>query len=224
MRYETGEFKDLQYIIRYPKGYKEGEKYPVILFLHGAGSRGTDINELFGNPFFIITEKHIDFPFISVAPQCSKDNWFEAMNTLQALTADIMHAGFADAERLYAMGASMGGYGVWQLAMNMPDAFAAIIPICGGGMYWNAKRLTGTPIWAFHGDGDEVVYTEESVKMVDRVNALGGNASLTIYENTGHDAWSETYSDYKVFTWLLGHKNTYTEQNGNQFNNAKVYG
>ena len=224
MRYETGEFKELRYIIRYPRGYKSGEKYPVILFLHGAGSRGKDINKLSGNPFFTITEKHIDFPFVTVAPQCSKDNWFEAMATLQDLTVEVMHADFADAERLYAVGASMGGYGVWQLAMNMPSSFAAIVPICGGGMYWNARRLAGTPIWAFHGDSDDVVYTEESVKMVDRVNALGGNASLTIYKNTGHDAWSETYSNYKVFTWLLGHKNTYTEQNRNQFDNAKVYG
>jgi len=110
------------------------------------------------------------------------------------------------------------------LAMNMPSAFAAIIPICGGGMYWNAQRLTGTPIWAFHGDSDKVVYTEESVKMVEKVNAAGGSAMLTIYENTGHDSWTETYSDYKVFSWLLKHKNTYTEQSGNRFNNSKVYG
>jgi len=222
--YETGEFKVLKYIVRYPNDYTDGKKYPVIFFLHGAGSRGKDTNILLGNPFFSITEKHLDFPFITVAPQCDKDNWFELMNNLQELTAEIMSFNFTDTERIYAVGASMGGYAVWQLAMNMPSAFAAIIPICGGGMYWNAQRLTGTPIWAFHGDSDKVVYTEESVKMVEKVNAAGGSAMLTIYENTGHDSWTETYSDYKVFSWLLKHKNTYTEQSGNRFNNSKVYG
>lgn len=173
------------------------------MFLHGAGSRGVDINILLSNPFFSITAKHRDFPFIVVAPQCNKDNWFELMNDLQQFTSEIVSFDFTDAKRLYAVGASIGGYAVWQLTMNMPSVFAAIIPICGGGMYWNAQRLTGTPIWAFHGDSDEVVYAEESVKMVEKVNVAGGNASLTIYENTGHDSWTATYSNYGVFEWLL---------------------
>lgn len=208
MKYEVVDVSGLKSIIRYPDGCEKGKKYPVILFLHGAGTRGEDINILLSNVFFSITEEHTNFPFIVIAPQCNKDNWFELMYELQGLTAEITNFDFADEERVYAVGASMGGYGVWQLAMNMPHTFAAIVPICGGGMYRNAKRLTGTDIWAFHGDRDNVVYTEESVKMVEKVNEAGGRATLTIYKNTEHDSWTETYSNPEVFKWMLQFKKT----------------
>ena len=100
----------------------------------------------------------------------------------------------------------MGGYTTWQLAMSRPEWFAAIIPICGGGMYWNAARLIHMGVWAFHGDIDGAVFTEESKKMTDAVNANGGNARLTVYENTGHDAWTRTFENKDVWAWLLLHK------------------
>lgn len=221
---EVKEFDEIKYIIRYPDDYAVGEKYPIILFLHGAGSRGNDIDVLKGNPYFALTEKHKDFPFITIAPQCNQDTWFDLMNVLQKLAAEIVNFEFADRERLYVVGASMGGYATWQLAMSMPETFAAIIPICGGGMYWNAVRLKGTPAWAFHGDSDSVVCTEESVKMVEKVNATGGCAKLTIYENTDHDSWSETYSNYEVFKWMLEQKNTYSDHSVSKIDNPKVYG
>lgn len=179
---------------------------------------------MLNNPFFKITEKHVAFPFITIAPQCNKDTWFEMMNNLQEFAYEIRSFDFTDVERIYVVGASMGGYATWQIAMNMPSTFAGIIPICGGGMYWNAQRLIGTPIWAFHGDSDNIVYTEESVKMVEKVNATGGNALLTVYKNTGHDSWTKTYSDYEVFEWLFKNKNTYFGKNKNKFDNTAKYG
>ena len=104
------------------------------------------------------------------------------------------------------MGASMGGYTTWQLAMALPELFAAIVPICGGGMYWNAPRLKDVPVWAFHGDSDPVVLPRESEQMVFRVKQCLGNAKLTIYENTEHDAWTPTFNNPEVFKWLLSNK------------------
>ena len=100
----------------------------------------------------------------------------------------------------------MGGYAVWQLAMSMPAYFAAIVPICGGGMYWNAARLKNVPIWAFHGALDNVVHPRESINMVEAVNACGGNAKLTIVEDVAHMVWCDVYENREVFNWLLGHR------------------
>lgn len=150
----------LRYVIRYPQGFSETERYPVILFLHGAGTRGNDISQLTSAPFFKLTEKHSEFPFICVAPLCSENTWFDVWEHLERLVTEIANSAYADPSRIYLMGASMGGYASWQLAMSMPEYFAAIVPICGGGMYWNAGRLVNVPVWAFHGAKDTAVLLE----------------------------------------------------------------
>ena len=152
-----------------------------------------------------MTAEHADFPFVVVAPQCHSETWFDLFETLKRFVTVVQGSEFADSERLYLMGASMGGYATWQLGISMPEAFAAAVPICGGGMYWDAGRLKKLPIWAFHGDSDSTVLTEESVKMVNAVNKRGGNARLTIYPDTKHDSWTATYQNPEVFAWLLSH-------------------
>jgi predicted peptidase len=122
------------------------------------------------------------------------------------------------------MGASMGGYGSWQMAMSLPEYFAAMVPICGGGLFWNAARLVNVPVWAFHGGKDTVIPPEESMKMVDAVNAAGGNAKLTIYPDNDHNAWTDTYSNPEVFAWLLAHKNINTVSLSNPYRNVQQYG
>ena len=214
----------LRYLVRYPEGFKESEKYPVILFLHGAGSRGDDFEKLKFNPYFIITEKHTDFPFITVAPLCSENSWFDLLAELKQLVIKTISEPFVDEDRIYVMGVSMGGYGTWQLAMSMPECFAAIVPICGGGMYWNAGRLINVPVWAFHGAKDQTVFAEESEKMVKRINECGGNAKLTIYPENTHDAWSDTYANPDVFAWLLEHKNENVKTLVNKYDNQEIYG
>ena len=217
-------FKSIEYIIRYPNEYVEGKKYPIIFLLHGAGGRGNNIKLLKDNPFFKITEKHKEFPFITIAPQCSENTWFDMFELLKMLVFEVVSQPFADKNRIYLIGASMGGYGTWQLAMSMPEKFAAIVPICGGGMYWNAGRLIDLPIWAFHGENDSVVNKEESIKMVEAVNKSGGNAKLTIYPETQHDAWSKTYANWKVFEWLLDNTNKNITELKDAFNDSNLYG
>ena len=214
----------MKYVIQFPENYTVGKKYPVILFLHGAGSRGNDIDKLLNNPYFKITSEHENFPFVSVAPQCSENTWFDVYETLKSVVLNIADKEYVDKNRIYLMGASMGGYATWQLAMSMPEYFAAIVPICGGGMYWNAERLINIPIWAFHGQKDMTVQLEESEKMVNAVKKRGGNAMLTIYPEAGHDAWSDTYRNLEVFKWLLSKSNKNDIQIQNIYDDSKVYG
>ena len=214
----------MKYIINYPSNFEEGKTYPVIVFLHGAGSRGENISLLEGNPYFLITDNFNDFPFISIAPLCHTNTWFDIFETLKNLVCHIMKFDFVDKKRIYLMGASMGGYATWQLAMSMPDCFAAAVPICGGGMYWNAERLKNVPIWAFHGEKDNVVLPEESQKMVDSVNQKGGCAKLTIYPENGHNAWIDTYSNPSVYSWLLSHLNCNTGEITDIYDDSKTFG
>ncbi len=217
-------FHNIRCLLKKPKGFACSKKYPVLLFLHGAGTRGNDISKLPRNPFFKLTELHRDFPFVTIAPLCEEDTWFDAFDELKLLVKDILELSYADNDRIYLMGTSMGGYATWQLAMSMPECFAAIVPICGGGMYWNAGRLANVPVWAFHGGKDQVVFPEESVKMVDAVNRCKGNAKLTIYPENGHDAWSDTYSNPQVFAWLLEHKKQCGSQRTDGYNDSERYG
>ncbi len=220
---KNGNDTELKYIIKYPKSYKEGEKYPVLIFMHGAGSRGKDTTLLRCNPFYEITDK-MDLPFITVAPLCHSDTWFCILESVIAFIKNIYNCEFCDKSRFYLMGASMGGYASWQIGMSVPELFAAIVPICGGGMAWNASRLKNIPVWAFHGEADKTVPLTESIKMVDAVNKAGGNARLTVYGDCGHDAWSETYSNKEVYDWLLGNIKTDIACEKTKLDNPEIYG
>lgn len=224
MNYKILPFEQMQYVVNFPNHYIEGKKYPVILFLHGAGSRGNDINKIINNPYFTEAAGKPDFPFISVVPQCHENTWFDVFQTLKKLVCHVSCAEYTDPTRIYIMGVSMGGYATWQLAMSMPEYFAAIVPMCGGGMSWNADRLKNVPVWAFHGKKDIWVYPEESDRMVKAVNKCGGNARLTIYPEAGHDAWTSTYRTPEVFEWLLLQKNQNTLQLKDIYKDNKIFG
>ena len=218
-------YKEFDYIVRTPENFEKGKKYPVVLGLHGAGGRGRNVQEiLVDNPFFTETEKH-NLDVVFVAPQCYANTWFDIFEQLQDFTKFIAQSDFCDPDRLYLMGASMGGYGTWQLAMTMPEYFAAIVPICGGGMYWNAGRLLNVPVWAFHGAKDPTVFCEESKKMVNAVNNCGGNAKLTIYDDVAHDSWIGAYNSAEMFDWLLKQtKKTDGAELKDKYDNVKQYG
>lgn len=214
---------NLRCLVKKPKDFNENKKYPILLFLHGAGTRGNDINNLCDSLFFKLTDSH-NLPFVIVAPLCEENTWFDVFERLKLLVKEVSNYTFTDKQSVYLMGTSMGGYATWQLAMSCPEYFAAIVPICGGGMYWNAQRLINIPIWAFHGGKDGTVLLEESIKMVNAVNQLGGSAKLTVYPENTHDAWSDTYSNPKVFEWLLQHKNKNCIEICDKYNDSNIYG
>ena len=210
MKFEVKRFERMDYMIRYPNGYREGERYPVIVNLHGAGTRGSTIDQMTEQCCFRSTADMRDFPFVIVAPLSYTNTWFDMYETLVRFVKAVYYAPYCDSTRFYLMGGSMGGYTVWQLGMSLPEYIAAMVPICGGGMYWNAGRLKDVPVWAFHGAKDTTVFCEESVKMVEAVNRRGGCARLTVYPENGHDAWSDTYPNPAVYEWLLSHRKTET--------------
>lgn len=217
-------FESMQYVIAKPEGFDPQKKYPCLLFLHGAGTRGTDLTPLIHNPFFVDTEQLEDFPFVVVAPLCHEDTWLNLFEQLSRLAQHARELPFVDADRFYGMGASMGGYGTWLLAEAHPELFAAIVPICGGGICWNAGRLKEVPAWAFHGGRDDCVDLGESQRMVDAVNRFGGSARLTVYPEAGHNAWDATYSNPEVYAWLLGHRNAGAEAPGKDLKGSEIYG
>ncbi len=202
---EVREYKKLHYVVSFPEGYS-GEKMPVILHVHGAGGRGTDIELIKDHPVCNAMNSLGEKRFIVVSPQCYADTWFEIFEQLTEFADMIRHEPYADPSHFYLMGASMGGYTTWQLAMTKPEWFAAIVPVCGGGMYWNAGRLTNTPVWAHHGLLDPVVNVAESIKMVNNINSWGGNAKLSIYEKVEHNSWENAYNNPELYDWLLEHK------------------
>jgi len=205
VKIEHCELDGLGYTVRYPEGFEEDKQYPVILFLHGAGTRWTNFETLENNAISKYANADPTFPFVLVMPLCNEETWFDLWAQLKALVAQLLDTPWVDAARLYLSGNSMGGYGTWQLAISMPEAFAAMVPVCGGGMYWDAKRLKDIPVWAFHGALDKTVLPEESLHMVAKLNSLGGSARLTVYPNNAHDAWTDTYSNPEVYAWLLQH-------------------
>lgn len=97
----------------------------------------------------------------------------------------------------------MGGYGAWMLAMAKPEWFAALVPVCGGGMTWNASKLKNVPVWAFHGMLDDTVPVYESINMINAVNRSGGDAKLTLYPDVIHNSWEKAYTTPELYDWLL---------------------
>lgn len=197
---------ELHYLLYLPSEYGEepNKKWPLILYLHGVGERGNKLNVLKKHGIPKIVENHNDFPFICISPQCPNDTfWFEHYVGLKVLLEEVLGSYDIDVRRIYLTGNSMGGYGTWGLAMDDPNRFAAIAPICGGGLPENVCDLKDVPVWAFHGEKDDLVKLEEGQQIVDALKACGGNARLTVYPNVGHDSWTQTYDNPELYEWFL---------------------
>ncbi len=198
---------DHNYLLTLPAGYEadSGKRWPLLVFLHGSGERGADLERVRkqGLPKYIDAGHAL--PFIVVAPQCPDDEWWN-LPAIEAFVAAMVRTYRVDPERIYLTGLSMGGFGVWALAARHPERYAAVIPICGGGETKWAARLRDLPVWAFHGVRDTAVPVVRSQEMVDAIRAAGGSPRLTLYPEAGHDAWTETYANDEIYTWLRSHR------------------
>jgi predicted peptidase len=203
------------YLLFLPKGCepKGKKRWPLILFLHGAGERGTDIRKVAVHGPPKIVQSQPDFPFIVVSPQCPDGETWSSEVLLNLLDA-VMAKYPVDPHRVYLTGLSMGGYGSWSLGLEHPERFAAIAPICGGGepvrvMLAGKKRvadLKSLGVWAFHGAKDPVVPLAESERMVQALQRVGcTDVKLTVYPEAQHDSWTEAYNDSQLYDWLLRH-------------------
>jgi predicted peptidase len=209
--------QDLSYLLFLPDEYGQepGKKWPLLLFLHGSGERGTDVWKVATHgPPNSITNKSASFPFIIVAPQCPEGQIWQG-EPLLGLIDEVSRKFRVDSARVYATGLSMGGYGTWELGTTFPERFAAIAPVCGGGELISvllasrqkAAALKTLGIWAFHGAKDPVVPVEESQRMIEAVKKAGAeDVKLTIYPEARHDSWTETYRNPELYQWLLAHR------------------
>jgi len=195
----------LKYLLHLPKDYDQKESWPLMLFLHGIGERGDNLDRVkfHGPPKLIAAGK--EFPFIVVSPQCPGDRWWKPED-LSALLDEIVGKYKVDKDRIYVTGLSMGGFGTWSLAAFSPDRFAALVPICGGGDPNTAARLAHVPIWVFHGAKDPVVPVKRSEEMVAALKKANGNVKFTVYPEAGHDCWTEAYENPELYDWLLQQK------------------
>lgn len=211
-----------------PKAWSKKKKWPVILFLHGAGERGDDnlAQTRVGIGPAILRQQE-SLPFIVVLPQCPRNRWWtEPDMQAQALKAlnQTVNEFNGDPKRTYLTGLSMGGYGSWIMAAGNPSMFAAVAVVCGGvrppprvnvpqpsdslaasadpyGAV--AAKIGKTPVWVFHGGADPVVPVSESRKMVEAIKAGGGSARYNEYEGVGHNSWDKAYSEAEIFPWFL---------------------
>lgn len=199
----------LKHSIFLPKGYGDDKDklWPLVVFLHGAGERGEDLEKLKVHGPLKLTAQDRKFPFIILAPQCPEDSWWNneidrVIDLLDQIESDYS----VDKSCIYLTGISMGGYGTWGLAAKIPGRLAAIAPICGGGDPANAPLIKDIPMWVFHGDKDPTVPLEKSQEMVDAVRAAGGSPKFTVYPGVGHDSWTATYESDEFWKWLLEQK------------------
>ena len=201
----------LDYLLYLPADYNKDakKKWPLMLFLHGSGERGTDVNKvkLHGPPKIVEAEpdSKLARTFIVVSPQCPDNVWWKAVE-LSALLDDVQAKLRVDADHVYLTGLSMGGFGTWDLAALHPDRFAAIAPMCGGSDPAVADRLKNIPIWIFHGDADTSVPVKRSDDMFAALQKVGADVKFTKYPGVGHDCWTRSYANPELYDWMLSHK------------------
>jgi len=197
------------YLLSLPDSYDTApaKKWPLLVFLHGSGERGDNLEVLkkHGPPKLIEAGKK--FEAIVVSPQVPEKNIWSA-HGVKALVDDLVKTQRVDTNRIYLTGISMGGFGTWDAALANPDTFAAIVPICGGAGvgFVMADRIKDLPCWIFHGDKDTAVSVDFSTKMHSALLKAGSQAKLTIYPGVSHDSWTQTYDNPDLWAWLFAQK------------------
>ena len=201
-----------QYISYTPKEYNDDtlKKWPLIIYLHGGSSRGTDTIKLYccGIPDQIWRGR--EFPFVIVAPQCpinkrwSTDNWFE--NFYKEITTKYR----VDTNKVYLTGVSLGGSGTLYLAIKYPEKFSAIAPMSGFTHHMdyivkNTDKLIDIPIWAFHGKKDKVVEFEDTEWMINKLEGRNKDLKFTADPDAGHGMYWSIYPEQELYDWFLKH-------------------
>lgn len=184
---------------------ESGKKWPLIVFLHGSGERGDNVDQVTVNGPPKILRERTDFPFIVASPQADANARWEP-KCLDALLDDLLQRLPVDADRVYLTGLSLGGNGTWKWAAASPDRFAAIAPVCGWSDVATACRIKTVPVWAFHGEADSVVKFSDGKVMADAVAACGGDVRFTGYPGVDHDSWTPTYDNPALYDWFAQHR------------------
>jgi predicted peptidase len=225
--YRTHQEQDykLPYRLLKPNPFDPSQKYPLVIFLHGAGERGSDNEKqlVHGMNEFASDEIMARYPAFVIAPQCPEGEAWGGFSrlakkqtpdgqltpaldaTLKAVAALRKELSIDD-KRIYITGLSMGGYGTWDALAKQPDLFAAAAPICGGGSTAQVDKFKHIPIWAFHGSDDKTVPAERSREMIEALKAAGATPKYTEYAGVGHNSWAQTYSNPGLYEWLFAQR------------------
>jgi predicted peptidase len=215
----------LPYRLLKPKSYDPNSRYPLVLFLHGAGERGNDNKAQLKHvvSIFVQPENREKYPCFVLVPQCPSGRMWaevdfraethkmpEKPSLPMALTIKVIEQlkkEFSiDEDRVYVMGLSMGGYGTWDAIARYPDMFAAAVPMCGGGDETTAPKIARLPIWNFHGQKDPLIKVSRSRSMIEAVRKAGGNPKHTEYPEAGHDCWTPASKEPELLPWLFSQK------------------
>jgi predicted esterase len=197
----------VNYLVYLPEDYSKdtAKQWPLMVFLHGSGESGTDIQKVKANGPPKLIEEGKQYPFIVISPQAPEGEGWEPQVIIR-LIRNIQQKYKVDKERIYLTGLSMGGFGTWSIAMKFPTVFAAIAPICGGGDTADIMKLKHMPVWCFHGAKDDVVKPEESYRMINALKKFNPDVRLTIYPDANHNSWTPAYNNDTLYTWLLQQK------------------
>jgi len=225
--YEDARGKKLPYRLLKPLAIEDGKKYPLVIFLHGAGERGTDNEKqlIHAVPQFAAEENRKKYPCFLIAPQCPEGKrWVEvdwgsdshvqpkepgeAGRLTLELIDKLMKELPIDPDRIYLTGLSMGGFGTWDLMARRPELFAATAPVCGGADESTAEKIKHIPVWVFHGAKDTAVKPARSRNIVAALEKAGGKPKYTEYPDVGHNSWDNAYRDPKLFEWMFGQRKT----------------
>ena len=220
--YTNAAGKVLLYRVMGPAKMESGRKYPLVVFMHGAGERGNDnaaqlknatrfilayMREKGADGYFLAAQcpggqQWVDTPWGNLAHRMNEKP-SESMGLLMELVGKMRTLSSVDTSRVYVTGLSMGGYGTWDAVQRHPDWFAAALPCCGGGDTTLAWKIRDVPIWTFHGAKDQAVPVTRSRDMVSALWAVGGNIRYREYPDLMHWCWDQTYSDDAVLKWLF---------------------
>lgn len=218
--YKNADGKTLLYRL-IAKPTQAQEKRPLVVFLHGAGERGSDNTAQLKYLREFLRSAANDCNAVCIAPQCPREsswaNFRRDPNAADAgpreplaltleLINELQKEFPIDADRIYVTGLSMGGFGTWDILARQPELVAAAVPICGGGNPARAERMTGVPIWVFHGDQDPAVKVEQSRRMVEAIKKAGGDVKYTEYAGVGHDSWIKAYAEPELLKWMMAQK------------------
>jgi len=196
------------YLLYLPNEYlTSNEDFPLIIYLGGGSQSGSDLNRLktYGIPFYI--EQGHKYDFIIASPQCPEKTYWTTENWFDSLYSDLISTYRIDTTRIYVTGISNGGFGTWQVAMDYPDRFAAIAPLCGGVNDSDTAKISNLkhlPIWTFHGTADDMIPIDETERVIKKLEAYG-RIKFTRLQNEGHGI-QYLYKDNTIFDWFLQHR------------------
>ena len=198
-------YGNYKYLIYYPKDFDPKKKYPLFFHLHGSGGRGVNFEGFKGSNIIKLLDEG-NSPLnrcVSIIPQCSNDTWFVDLNGIINFLKEMLKLPFIDTKRVTGSGISMGGYGIYQVMMNVPHLFNKAFVCCGGGMYWNACKMKDIKFRIFHGEQDIAVFPEESRRMYARLKEANADVTLTIYPECDHNCWDKAYLNEDNLNWIV---------------------